>query len=249
MPQPILLNQTGSNGQGLEQLIPLAGTAFEGWVNQGGMLVSGVFLDDIQVGFLLRAIQADQRTQTLTSPRITMFNGQHSYIVNATMVSYVAGVAPVVGEAAAGFTPVIGTIPVGTMLDITATVSADRRYVQMNLHPTMTGAPTFTVVPVEAVGAGGEIAVTDIEVPTFTVQDFATTVSVPDGGTLLMANTKHYNNVEAETGAPGLDKIPFLKRLFDNRGQIRTNANTLILVRPKIIIQSEEEHLLGYDSF
>ena len=72
---------------------------------------------------------------------------------------------------------------------------------------------------------------------------------LPDGGTLLMANTKHYTEAEAETGVPGLSKIPFLKRLFDNRGTVRHNDNTLILVRPKIIIQAEEEHLLGYDSF
>ena len=259
--QPIVFNQTGSNGLGIDTLMAsLRGltTNLTGFgANEGGMVLSGVFLDDIQVGFLLRAIQADVRSQTLTAPRITMYNGQHTYITDATMVSYVAGAAPVVGEAAVGFTPTIGTIPVGTMLDVTATVSADRRYVQMNLHPTMTGAPTFTPVPITAaapggvIGAGGAGAVAgiDIEVPSFAVTDFATTVSVPDGGTLLMANTKHYREAEAETGVPFLDKIPILKRLFNNRGSVRHNDNTLILVRPKIIIQAEEEHLLGYDSF
>jgi type II secretory pathway component GspD/PulD (secretin) len=262
--QPIMFNQTGMNGMGIDTLMTglkgLLTSGLSGFAaNEGGMVLSGVFLDDIQVGFLLRAIQGDVRTQTLTAPRITMYNGQHTYITDAVMQSYIAGTTPVVaggGVVGAGgvvaYTPTIGVLPIGVMVDVTATVSADRRYVQMNLHPTQTGG-TVSYVAVEggvvdgapaAAGAGAILGL-----PTVQVFDFATTVSVPDGGTLLMANTKHFSEGEAETGVPFLNKLPILKRLFDNRGTARHNDNRLMLVRPKIIIQAEEEHLLGYDSF
>jgi Flp pilus assembly secretin CpaC/tetratricopeptide (TPR) repeat protein len=251
--QPIVINQTHSNGEGISQLLPLADTLFSSFTNAntGGMVVSGVFLDDIQVGFLLRAIQGDVRTQTLTAPRITMYNGQRTFITTGTVISYISGATPVVGEAAVGFTPTIGAIPIGMTLDVRATVSADRRYVQMDLTPTFTdtNVANWRAVPVTAAAPGGGLASTIIDLPVVNETTFSTTVSVPDGGTLLMAGSKKFSESEAETGVPFFSKIPILKRLFDDRGTIRTNSNMLILVRPKIIIQTEYEHKMGYDDF
>jgi type II secretory pathway component GspD/PulD (secretin)/tetratricopeptide (TPR) repeat protein len=246
--QPIVLQQTGSNGEGLTKLLPLAGSAFSAFTaNEGGMVLSGVFLDDIQVGFLLRAIQADARSQSTSAPRITLYNGQHSYLSVGTMVTYVADATPIVGEFAVGWDLTIGAVPVGMTLDVKATVSADRRYVQMDLRPQVVDTNIADWRQVTVSASGG--AFTVIDLPVVEVEDFSTTVSVPDGGTLLLAGAKKFSEVDAETGVPFLSKIPIIKRLFNNRGTIRTNSNLLILVRPKIIIQAEEEHLLGYDNF
>ena len=55
---------------------------------------------------------------------------------------------------------------------------------------------------------------------------------------------------DVETGVPILSKIPILKRLFNNRASLRRANNLLILIRPKIIIQAEEEHSqVGVDNF
>jgi type II secretory pathway component GspD/PulD (secretin) len=253
--QPIFISNTSSNGQGVAKLLPLTGTAFADFTaNEGGIAISGTFLDDIQVGFLLRAIQSDVRSTTLQAPRITLFNGQRSYISMATVVSYISGINPVVAEAAVGWQPTIAAIPVGVTLDVKATVSADRRYVQMDLRPQLAGTPSFRQVLVSAAvpgigGLGGGIASAPIDLPTVTVQDMQTTVSVPDGGTLLLGGLRRFDETEAESGVPVLSKIPILKRLFDNRATLRQATNTLILVRPKIIIQAEEEQKLGYDEF
>jgi general secretion pathway protein D len=257
--QPISIFQTGSNGVGTATLLSKAGSAFANFTaNEGGMLVSGVFLDDIQVGFLLRAIQADVRSTQLQAPRITMYNGQRSYITATTVRTYISDATPVVGTAAVGWDITVGAVPIGMTLDVRATVSADRRYVQMDLRPQMAAAPAadFRKIVVTAAtpgtgtveGAGG-IATAYVELPVVTIQDFKTTVSVPDGGTLLLGGTKELAEQEAETGVPFLSKIPILKRLFNNRASLRTNKNLLILIRPKIILQAEEEHKLGYDNF
>ncbi len=254
--QPIIISGTGSNGMGTQTLLAgVAGsTAFgsAGWTanaNQGGMVLSGVFLDDIQVGFLLRAIQADIRSTTLQAPRVTLYNGQRSYISVSTVTTYVADVEPVVAEAAVGWDPTIGAIPVGVTLDVKATVSADRRYVQMDLRPQVATIEGWDASIVEAAVPNGSVAQATIDLPRVRVQDFKTTVSVPDGGTLLLGGTRQYTEGEAETGVPVLSKIPILKRLFNNRATIRSSNNLLVLMRPKIIIQAEEEAKLGYDNF
>ena len=248
--QPIVVSGTGSNGMGTQTLLPLAGTTFASFgADEGGMVVSGTFLDSIQVGFLLRAIQADVRSTTLMAPRLTLYNGQRSYISIATVVTYLADVEPVVAEAAVGWDPTIGAIPVGTTLDVKATVSADRRYVQMDLRPQVADIEGWDEVVVEAAVPMLGIARAPIQLPRVRVQDFKTTVSVPDGGTLLLGGTRQYVESEAETGVPILSKVPILKRLFNNRATVRRAYNLLILIRPKILIQAEEEAKLGYDDF
>ncbi|HUU84822.1 MAG TPA: hypothetical protein VM243_15075, partial [Phycisphaerae bacterium] len=249
---PIIVSGTGSNGLGTSTLLPVAGTAFANFnANEGGMAVSGVFLDDLQIGFLLRAIQADSRSTTLFSPRITLYNGQRSYISVANIITYLADAEPVIAEAAVAWDPVVGSIPVGATLDVKATVSADRRYVQLDLRPQVadTNIANWRQVPIQAIVPAAPPAVFLIDLPQVSLSDLRTTVSVPDGGTLLLGGNKRYGETEAETGVPILNKVPILRRLFNNRASLRTNSNLLILIRPKILIQAEEEHKLGYDDF
>ncbi len=252
--QPLIIAGTGSNGRGTSSLLPLTQTAFAPapggtWgANDGGMVVSGVFLDDIQVGFLLRAIQADRRSTTLFAPRITLYNGQRSYISVSQINTYIADLEPVIAEAAVGWDPTVASIPSGSTLDVKATVSADRRYVQMDLMPQVAGVATFRQVQLQAASVAA-VASAFIELPQVSVQEVKTTVSVPDGGTLLLGGSKSYIEADAETGVPVLSKLPILKRLFDNRASVRHSENLLILIRPKIIIQAEAEKRLGYDNF
>jgi len=154
-----------------------------------------------------------------------------------------------VAEAAVGWDPTIGAIPVGVTLDVKATVSADRRYVQMDLRPQVADIEGFEHSTVTAAVPALGIATATIDLPRVRVQDFKTTVSVPDGGTLLLGGTRQFIEGEAETGVPILSKIPILKRLFNNRATVRRANNLLILMKPKIIIQAEEEKNLGYDNF
>jgi len=253
--QPIVISNTSSVGGGTRTLLPLAGSAFSSFgMNEGGLAFSGVFLDDLQVGFLLRAIQADVRSTVLQAPRITLYNGQRSYISVSTVVTYIADAEPVVAEAAVGWDLQISAIPIGVTLDVKATVSADRRYVQMDLRPQSAALDTsinptgFQTYAISAAVPMGTASFT-IELPRVMVQDFKTTVSVPDGGTLLLGGTRRFTEADVETGVPILSKIPILKRLFNNRASLRNANNLLLLIKPKVIIQAEEEHRLGYDNF
>ena len=45
-----------------------------------------------------------------------------------------------------------------------------------------------------------------------------TTVSVPDGGTVLLGGIKRLNEGRNEIGVPLLSKVPYVNRLFRNVG-------------------------------
>ena len=80
-----------------------------------------------------------------------------------------------------------------------------------------------------------------IQEPEIQITEVKTTVSVPDGGTLLLGGQTLAGETEKEAGVPMLSKIPFLKRLFTNHSMAKDEQILLILVKPTIIIEKEIE--------
>jgi type II secretory pathway component GspD/PulD (secretin) len=163
----------------------------------------------------------------------------------ATQQAYIADLEPVVGDNAVAFNPIPAYVPTGSTLDVEATISADRRYVTLTVRPqvaTLNGFTQYATTVFEANDEGEPITGSGfIQLPNVTIQQLETTVSVPDGGTLLLGGQRLSGEVEREMGVPLLNKIPILNRGFTNRGMVRDEETLLILIKPKIIIQREEE--------
>ena len=140
-------------------------------------------------------------------------------------------------------------------LTVTPVVSADRRYVRMTLTPffnTINGFSTFTVPDGcrrrQRPGrrCGGITAT--IQLPNTTTNTITTTVTVPDGGTVLLGGVKTLNEQRTEYGVPVLSKMPLIDRLFRNVGIGRNSHSLMLMVTPRIIILEEEEERLGIPS-
>lgn len=237
------------NGPGNNRLTPV-GIQQDSWTwarNPGTNLgtqtstpalrVAGSFLDDIQVDFLMEATQAQQTSRLLTAPRLTLFNGQKAYIAIASFDAYVAGYSS--DANANDLTPIVRWLPSGSVLSVEATVSADRRYVTLTMSPSLTQSTKGSPVYLSSGGGGSNSY--PLWLPSMTTQAVETIVSIPDGGTLLLGGQNSSNEIEREKGVPLLNKVPILDRLFDNRSKGRDERVVLILVKPKIIIQQEEE--------
>lgn len=210
------------------------GNSIGSQITAPAMSVAGTFLDDIQVDFIVQATQANSTTRVLTAPRITLFNGQRAYVTVGTVQAYVSSFDPVVGTNTTGLQPHISYIPTGSVLDVEATVSADRKYVTMTVRPQVSHLDALT--PLENIGGGGRV-----QFPTVTLQTLMTTVQVPDKGTLLLGGQRLSAEVENEGGVPILSKIPVLDRFFTNRGKVRDEQTLLIMIKPTIIINKEQE--------
>ena len=94
-----------------------------------------------------------------------------------------------------------------------------------------------TVAITGVVGASVEIIDTD-------VQTLDTTVTVPDGGTLLLGGLKKLGESEREMGVPILSKIPIINRAFANRSKVRDDQTLLILIKPTVIVPRDDEKRL-----
>ncbi len=224
-------------------------------------------LSDIEAFFLIQAFQGDTRSNVLQAPKVTLFNGQQAFVSDTSQRPFVTSVIPVVGDFAAAQQPVITVLSEGTSLTVQAVVSPDRRFVRLTVVPffsqigdvqefTFTGSKTTTSTSANSTGgsdtsstsAGSTVTQegTTVQLPTFNFVTVTTTVSVPDGGTVLLGGIKRLSEGRNEHGVPMLSKIPYINRLFKNVGIGRTTSSLMMMVTPRIIIQEEEEQkLLG----
>jgi general secretion pathway protein D len=222
-------------------------------------------LSDIEAYFLVEAAQGDSRTNVLNAPKVTLFNGQQAMVADAIQQPFVMGVIPVVGEFAAAQQPVIVVLNEGTMMSIQAVVSDDRRYVRLTVVPFFTqigDVDTFTFEGTTSSTTSSSSSEDDestsesesdeavhtgvtVQLPAFQFVTVVTTVSVPDGGTVLLGGIKRLSEGRSEYGVPLLSKVPYVNRLFRNVGIGRETSSLMMMVTPRIIIQEEEEEKLG----
>ena len=216
-----------------------------------GATLGLAFLSDVEVYFFLTAAQGDTRSNVLSAPKVTTFNGSAATILAAQLQWYISALTPVVGPGSVAFVPTPSPLPNGVVLNVTPVVSADRRYVRLTIAPVFNTIAGFTTIQVPAAvggsGLGGGAATINatLQLPqtnTFTVN---TTVTVPDGGTVLLGGVKQLNEQRLEYGVPVLSKVPWLDRLFRNVGIGRISTSLMLMVTPRIILLEEEEEKLG----
>ncbi|HMF16580.1 MAG TPA: hypothetical protein VKE98_05200 [Gemmataceae bacterium] len=226
----------------------------------GGIALGLAFLNDIQVAMFLEAAQGDRRTNIMQAPKITVFNGATASINVNTTQFFLLGV----NLATSPFGQLIMTpqqqpFPLGVFLSVTPVVSADRRFVRMNMTPTMTNLVDATVpliplqIPVPSTFFGPGTGTTSgqqesiftlfFQQPSISTITLSTTVNVPDGGTVLLGGLKTLSEGRNEFGPPILSKIPYISRLFKNVAYGREANSLMIMVSPRIIINEEEERI------
>jgi len=246
----------GSSDFAVPGQTPLPGS-LGGGDTPAAFVVSGSFLDNVQVDFLMRATQAHQRSNSLDAPRVTVFNGESAFVQFYTTQPYVGQMEAVVDNRVGLFEPQIEESNTGVFLTISPTISADKRYVLLYVQVeqnNLLSLDTFTFNV--AGGAGLDTAGEETDVPVLsgtttstgiiqqpvTQENSVTTrVQVPDGGTLLLGGRKRAAEIAREMGVPALSKIPILNRLFGNNASTKDETVELILIKPKIILPDEEE--------
>lgn len=222
----------------------------------GGVSLGLAFLNDIQVYLFMEAAQGDRRVNVMQAPKLTLFNGQTATITISDLQFFVTSATVVGVNGQIIFVPVNTPLPgpgAGAItVALQAVVSADRRFVRINIPITIsaqTGATvplfpvtTFIIPAFEGGSQGQPVPFTQFfQQPAFTTLTISTTVVCPDGGTVLLGGLKKLSEGRNEFGPPFLSKIPYLNRLFKNVGIGRETSHIMIMVTPRIIINSEEE--------
>ena len=68
-----------------------------------------------------------------------------------------------------------------------------------------------------------------------------TTVTVPDGGTIMIGGLTTFQERERTSDVPILKRLPFLSFLFGRKQKLTFRENLVILVRAEIVYWNEIE--------
>ena len=195
-------------------------------------------------GFL-KAVQESDEAETVTAPKITLSNTQRGSIKVVTTESYISSYT-IVSQTPQ---PVMSEIDEGTTFSVRPVVSADRKYVSLEVHPIITdvtlASTNFVTGGASTSGGGTTTSNTNvIQRPQTTKQELSVTVSVPDKGIIMIGGLGKSSETKTSKGVPFFSKIPIIKRLFSSDVIDRDIAladNLIILIKPTILIREEEE--------
>jgi type II secretory pathway component GspD/PulD (secretin) len=208
-------------------------------LNLSYQIFGGSFIE----GFL-KAVQESDEAETVTAPKITLSNTQRGSIKVVTTESYISSYT-IVSQTPQ---PVMSEIDEGTTFNVRPVVSADRKYVYLEVHPIITDVELvetdFQTVGQSIDATTPSTATNKIQRPQTVKQELSVTVCVPDKGILMIGGLGKSSLTKTSKGVPVLSKIPIIKRLFSSDvvdRDITTAGNLIILIKPTILIREEEE--------
>lgn len=211
--------------------------------NWGGFTAQWTILDDTEVEAIFRAVQKNERVNIITAPKLTIFNTQRANLTVLNEVSYIQDFDVEIAQAAFIADPVVNKVLDGVILDVRPIVSADRRFITLELRPTV--ATLIRPIPTFVTGLGTGAPVI-IQTPTLEIQRVRTTVTMPDNSTLLLGGLKVSTERHLESSIPFVNKIPIISFFLSRKGKIIEKKNLLMLVKSRIVILDEIEPKRGF---
>ena len=197
----------------------------------------GGILDNLQANFLIRATQARADSESLTAPKVTVLSGESATLqvrrpfvtrclrqsasaAMAATAEQAAAVAAAAAEQAAAplSSRTTAKCPQGPTLNITPTITPDRKHVLLNITAELRDFLGFNTSFGRDAYPGArrrqptQVFTYDVSLPQTERSRVRTRVSVPDSGTLLLGGLKRTAGTEKEVGVPILSKIPILGR-------------------------------------
>jgi general secretion pathway protein D len=206
----------------------------------GGLNAQIAYLNDLQVNAILHAVRKTRRATLLTAPRLTAFNTQRANVTVQNQIAYIRDFEVEVAQSAAIADPIVGVVQDGVILDVTPTVSNDRKWITLELRPTV----ATLVRPIPTIMTNlGQAASTqvNIQLPELRLQGAETTVRVPDGGTVVIGGLKRIRDVDAQTEVPFLAHIPILNLLTSRKGRNIEKSNLIIMVNARVVDLASSE--------
>jgi len=205
-------------------------------ISQGGLGLQYEWLGESALQIAMRAVHKSQKATIVQAPRVTVFNTQRSHVMFLQQIAYIQDYEPQVSTLAAAYDPIMGILTSGVVLDVRPIVSNDRKYVTLEMRPSLAQVQTirqFSIRP------GLNII---LQLPYVVLQKAETTVVAPDRGTIMITGFKDIQMKDLHSGVPFLEDIPVINFFFTRKAKSDERRRLLMLVTPEIIDLSEREN-------
>jgi type II secretory pathway component GspD/PulD (secretin) len=204
----------------------------------GQEFVFGVLDKSFSIGLAIDALKSNYEVNTLSSPRLTVFNNQRAHVKVATITDYVSEVDAEIEASSDNLYYTVDTkvrqAPSGTILDVTPTINNDGT-ITLALHPTFVTADLDTTVDIESVASGESggtsLASNTLTLPVFTTQSVDTTVVLPDGGVAVIGGLIDEVELLKDHYSPIWGKFPLIGNLFKNKNNRTLKSHLVVFVK------------------
>ena len=203
----------------------------------GGMTVQYTFLNDLQLSAILRLVEKSENVELINDQVISVHNTQRAYVTVVNQRAYVQDFDVEVAQFQAVADPQINVLTEGIVLDVRPTIHHNRRYLTLEIQPTV--AQVVALTDFSTTLAGQTAAVT-FQLPELQVQSVFTTAVVPDGGSILIGGLSRLRNIERRAEVPWIANIPLLGFFFKEEGYSDERESLMILIRAWISDVKEE---------
>ncbi|WP_404424696.1 secretin N-terminal domain-containing protein [Nibricoccus sp. IMCC34717] len=186
-----------------------------------------------KVDVVIRALEEQGDVSVTSQPRLRLLNNQTGYIKDATDRPFFRLVSNVTinagGLPSAGAQPITQTqyqtqtISIGTVLPVTAQVSADGE-ITLDVTPALTRLREVVTSPDRLQTA-----------PVLEVKQTSTIVRVRSGQSAIIGGLITDSEAASQRAVPGLSKVPGLGRLFRSDGKTKSRSELVIILTPTVV--------------
>ncbi|MFT5290902.1 MAG: tetratricopeptide (TPR) repeat protein [Planctomycetota bacterium] len=205
--------------------------------NIGGLTAQWTFLNDLQVSAVLHLVEKSQNIELVNDQVLSVHNTQRAYVSAINQQAYVQDFDVEVAQFQAVADPVINVLNEGIVLDVRPTINHNRRYITLEVQPTVARVVNLTDFTTTL---AGQTAGVTFQLPELEVQSVFTTVIVPDGGSILMGGLTRIRNSERRAEVPWLANIPLFGFFFKEEGFSDEKESLMIMIRAWITDVKEE---------
>ncbi len=206
----------------------------------GGMTAALVYLDDLQLQMIIRAVEKKQDVQELNGQTLTVLNNERGHVAIINQTAYIRDFDVEVAQAAFIADPKVDVIQDGVVLDVKPTILFDRKHITLDMTPTV--AELVRPIPTFSTSLAGTTQPVTIQLPVLSVRSFATVATVPDGGSVLIGGLREVMSVERRAEVPLFAKIPLLGFFFKQEGVSNEKSSLMVLIRASI---TDTKHLVS----
>jgi Flp pilus assembly secretin CpaC len=203
----------------------------------GGLTMSLAFLDDLQYNLIVRAVNKREHAEELTGTTLSCQNTQRAYATMLNQITYVQDFDVEVALASIIADPIVGVISDGIVLDVRPTISQNRRYILLELRPTV--ATLLRPMPEFTSSLAGLTTPVTLQLPELQVASASTTALIPDGGAVVIGGLKKLFNLDQRSEIPFLGDIPILSLLFKTEGTVNENQDVILVIKATITDANE----------
>lgn len=224
------------------------------------------FLGSLQSQWFIQMVRQTDRADELFCPQLVVYNNRYGWIKFNNRYPYISAYSE--GDGDSGMVPTISYIDEGSSLQVRPSISADRKYITVDVRPrvvkilnkrqnymSFTYAPIVTVIrsvfdPITMTWEDEIFSTTStttkvlgfpVELPSVFRHDSKTYAIIPDGGAIMITGLSTNVDSQGRQGVPLLQDLPFVGNAFSSRYYQKDKRSYACLVNARMIILDEEE--------